>query len=171
MKELFIQMVKDRAFEYAVIPVSLINFSHEVIEACKKNTCGNYDKRWTCPPACGSIEQHRKYFSAYSSAFIFTTKADLKDSFDYEGMMDAKKNHNSIASELHSQFGKTNPVYGAGACEICKTCSYPKPCKFPDKKFISVEAAGINVTELSKAAGLHYYNGENTVTYFSVILF
>ena len=171
MKELFIKLLHGRAFEYAVIPTSAINFSHEVLKACEVNTCGNYGKCWTCPPASGSIEQHKKNILSLSSAFVFTTKTGLEDSFDFEGMIKAKDNHNSITAELHDSFGKTNPVYGVGGCVICKKCAYPQPCKFPEKTFPSIEAAGINVTELSISAGLRYNNGENTVTYFSMILF
>ena len=108
---------------------------------------------------------------AYSSVFIFTTKSSLEDSFDYDGMMKAKKYHDRLTAEMHERYGKDNPVFGAGSCLICKTCAYPDPCRFPDKTFSSIEAAGINVTELSRSGGIHYNNGENTVTYFSMILF
>jgi hypothetical protein len=35
----------------------------------------------------------------------------------------------------------------------------------------SLEAYGINVSELAKAAGMNYINGQNTVTYFGAVLF
>jgi len=107
---------------------------------------------------------------SFASAFVFTTKSELDDSFDYEGMMKAKEQHDRLTVEVRERFGR-NPVYGAGSCSICKTCAYPQPCRFPDKKISSIEAAGINVTELSRIGGLRYNNGQNTVTYFSMILF
>jgi predicted metal-binding protein len=72
---------------------------------------------------------------------------------------------------MHEKFGKTNPVFGAGGCTICEACAYPDLCRFPDKAYSSIEAAGIDVTELSRAGGVRYNNGINTVTYFSMILF
>jgi predicted metal-binding protein len=108
---------------------------------------------------------------AFSSAFVFTTKSDLDDSFDYEGMMKAKEQHDRLTFEMRERFGGSNPVFGAGRCSICETCAYPEPCRFPDRKVSSIEAAGINVTELSRLGGLRYNNGKNTVTYFSMILF
>jgi len=159
------------AFDCAVISTSAIEFSTQLREACEVNVCGNYNKCWTCPPAVGSVEEQKEKITSYSSAFVFSTKSALEDSFDYEGMTRAKALHDKLTKELHERFGKTNPVYGAGGCKVCEVCAYPEPCRFPDKTFPSVEAAGINVTGLSLAAGLRYNNGENTVTYFSMILF
>jgi predicted metal-binding protein len=171
MKEIFEQALKGRAFECAVISTEAINFSPELLKACESNVCGNYNKSWTCPPAAGSLEEQKEKILAFAGAFVFTTKFGLEDSFDYEGMMKAKDYHNKLTGEMHELFGKTNPVFGAGSCKICRTCAYPEPCRFPEKTFTSIEAAGINVTELSKAGGIRYNNGENTVTYFSMILF
>ena len=171
MKELFEQALAGRAFEHAVISTAAIKFSPELLKACESNVCGNYNHCWTCPPAIGPLEKHMKKITAFSNAFVFTTKSDLEDSFDYEGMMRAKDCHNLLTAEMHEQFGKTNPVFGAGGCKICETCAYPEPCRFPEKTYPAVEAVGINVTNLSQAGGIRYNNGPNTITYFSMILF
>jgi len=171
MKEAFELALKGRAFEYAVILTKDINFSPELLKACESNVCGSYNKSWTCPPAIHPIEKQKESIAAFSSAFVFTTKFDLEDSFDYDGMMKAKDRHSRLTSEMHERFGKTNPVYGAGACKTCEACAYPQPCRFPEKAYPAVEAVGINVTDLSRAGGIHYNNGPNTVTYFSMILF
>ena len=176
MVEKFKQALNGRAFEYAVIPTNALSFSPELLKACESNVCGMYNKSWTCPPAIGPMEKQREKIVALNSAFVFTTKADLDDSFDYEGMMRAKDSHDKLTAEMHERFGITNPVFGAGGCKVCgkllgETCAYPGPCRFPDKIYSSIEAAGIDVTELSRAGGLRYNNGENTITYFSMILF
>ena len=171
MKEAFEQALKGQVFEYAVISTGDINFSHELLKSCESNVCGKYNKSWTCPPAIEPLEKQKEKITAYSSAFVFTTKFDLEDSFDYEGMLEAKDRHHRLTSEMHERFGKTNPVYGAGACNECNACAYPDPCRFPEKAYLAVEAVGINVTELSRAGGIRYNNGPNTVTYFSIILF
>ena len=165
------ELLDGRVFEYTVIPTKNINFSPELRKACEQNSCGRYNKNWSCPPAIGPMEILQEKILSFSHAFVFTTKTDLEDSFDYEGMMRAKEYHDKITLEVHDRFGKTNPVYGAGACKICETCAYPEACRFPDRIFPSVEAAGINVTELSRAGDIRYNNGENTVTYFSMVLF
>ena len=171
MQEIFEQALKDRAFEYAVIPTSAINFSRDLLKACEANTCRMYNKCWTCPPAIEPMEKQIEKITAFSSAFVFTTMYQLEDSFDYEGMVKAKDYHKQLTDEMHERFGKTNPVYGAGGCTVCKECAYPEPCRFPEKIYSAIEAAGVNVTELSRAGNLHYNNGKSTVTYFSMILF
>ena len=176
MVEIFIEALDGRAFEHAVIPTKDISFSPELLKACEANVCGKYNKTWTCPPAIGPLEKQIKKITAFSSAFVFTTKGDLDDSFDYEGMMRAKDYHDGLTAGMHERFGKTNPVFGAGGCNLCRqlvgeTCAYPGPCRFPDRIYSSIEAAGIDVTQLSRAGGLRYNNGENTVTYFSMILY
>jgi len=171
MRKQFEDALNNRAWEHAVIPTSAIPYAEELRKACEANVCGMYNKCWTCPPASGSVKELREKIDRYAWAFVFTTKYDLEDSFDYEGMTAAKDIHNNLTRELHDTFGGTNPFYGAGACSICETCAYPEPCRFPEKIFPPVEAAGINVTGLSRAANVKYNNGANTVTYFSMILF
>ena len=61
---------------------------------------------------------------------------------------------------------------GAGSCSLCEKCTYPDaPCRHPKKARRSLEACGIDVVALSKVVGLHYINGENTVTYFSILYY
>jgi len=156
-----------KVHEWAQISTSKLIFSPELLEYCKSNTCGNYKKSWTCPPACETIEEQKKKILSYENIFVFTTKHVLEDSFDYDGMTRGRKLHSSLTLEFKKRLGDV-PVYGAGNCPLCDTCAFPSPCPFPEKKIGSIEAAGINVTELSKAAGVAYNNGVNTVTYFSM---
>jgi predicted metal-binding protein len=84
-------------------------------------------------------------------------------------MQEAHRIHNDLTMDIRRKFG-SSPVYGAGGCRVCPACAYPEPCRFPEQAVSAVEAAGINVTELSRTANLKYNNGPNTVTYFSMIL-
>jgi predicted metal-binding protein len=174
------EILAGRAHEQGVVPVSALVFSPDLLAYCVSNVCGHYNTSWTCPPASGSIEEQQKKILSWQSAFIFTTKHDLEDSFDYEGMTRARELHTELTLELREKLG-TAPVYGAGSCPCCRhladaagidrSCAFPAPCRFPDRKISSIEAAGINVTELSKTAGIRYNNGPNTVTYFSMVLY
>jgi len=165
-----------RFHEFAEIPVSSLVFSRELLKMCETNACGFYNRSWTCPPAAGSCDEQREKILAFKNAFVFTTKHDLEDSFDYEGMTLGRERHVLLTLEFRDRMPASFPVYGAGSCPYCKDkngknfCEYPDPCRFPEKKLGSIEAAGINVTELSRKAGIAYNNGINTVTYFSMLL-
>jgi predicted metal-binding protein len=177
MKELLEAAVERKAHEWGIIPVTELVFSPELRKACESNACGHYNSSWTCPPAVGTLEEQRAKILSYKNAFVFTTKYDLEDSFDYEGMTRAGKIHGALTLGVREKLGGKFPVYGAGSCPCCKiyagaeSCAFPDPCRFPDKKISSIEAAGINVTGLSRSAGIKYNNGANTVTYFSMVLF
>jgi predicted metal-binding protein len=171
IKEQFEEALRGRAWDCAVMPTSELLFLPEVRKACEVNTCGSYGTNWGCPPGNGTLDELKQKITAFAKAFIFTTKYDLEDSFDIEGMSAAGEIHRVLTVEMQARFGKTNPVYGAGGCSVCKKCAYPAPCRFPDKAVSAVEAAGIAVGDLSKTAGVKYNNGEATVTFFSMILF
>jgi predicted metal-binding protein len=85
-------------------------------------------------------------------------------------MRDGQVYHRRLAEELHIAFPAL-PVYSAGGCTCCKKCAYPDPCRFPQIAFPSMEAVGVYVSELARRAGLRYNSGENTVTYFTMILY
>jgi len=155
--------------EWAQIKSIKLTFLPQLLDYCRANACGKYGKSWSCPPACGSMEEQRGKILSYENILVFTTKHELEDSFDHEGMARGREKHTLLALELRKKFDNA-PIYGAGACPVCAVCAFPAPCPFPEKMIVSVEAAGINVTELSKAAGVAYNNGPNTVTYFSIIL-
>ncbi|MGN1100469.1 MAG: DUF2284 domain-containing protein [Christensenellales bacterium] len=161
------------AFQYKCIDSSEIEFSEEVREACKVNFCGRYNTCWTCPPAVGEVGDLKKKLTRFKRAFVYTTKHDIEDSFDMEGMFEARKVHDAADDEIIGtveEIGGT--LLGAGGCGICKKCAYPDaPCRFPDKARYSVESCGINVVHLAARCNINYINGENTVTYFSVIFF
>jgi predicted metal-binding protein len=167
----FIQALGDRSFQQGVIPVPAIVFSDEFAKSCR--VCVNYNTRWNCPPAIDPPGVQQKKIKSWQWAFVFSTKHDLTGPFDFEGMFfKALGAHRNLTIEMHEKFGKINPVFGAGSCYLCKQCAWPnEPCRFPEKCVSSIEAAGIDVTALSRCANLSYNNGDRTVTYFSMVLF
>ena len=167
--EKILEAAQGRFWEYAEVGFGDIEFSEEVAAACRGNYCGNYGKCWQCPPNVGTPEEQKKRFSAYPQAFVFTTKHDVEDSFDIEGMAAARVEHERVEDMIRPALPEGSVVLGAGGCNVCEKCAYPEPCRFPEKARSSVEACGINVVSLAKTAKIHYTNGENTVTYFTLV--
>ncbi len=162
--------------KHAVIPVRDIRFDPAFREICRANACGFYGACWMCPPDVGEIAGLIDRARSYDRAIVFQTVSALEDSFDIESMQKACRRHNRLirklreaASELYSDF----LALGAGTCGGCSKCARreDKPCRHPDRAVISLEAAGVDVIQLAKSAGLKYINGPNTATYFGAFLY
>ena len=130
-----------------------------------------------CPPNVGDIDVLMNEVRKYDYALVYQTVTQLEDSYDFEGMIDAKKRFHPLEQRLRENFDDlkySNVLYlGIGGCGLCETCAKrtDNPCRFPEKAIPSLEAYGINVSKLAQAAGMKYVNGKDTVTYFGAVLF
>lgn len=82
---------KSDIFQYKVFSTADIPFSPAVTEACRRNACGMYGKKWTCPPGVGDPEELERKIKSRPFAAVFTCKYDIEDSFDFEGMIAGQK--------------------------------------------------------------------------------
>ncbi|MGD9887273.1 MAG: DUF2284 domain-containing protein [Bacilli bacterium] len=175
MNENLISEIKNFFDEISIIKTSQLSFSLLVRKACEQNQCGFFDKNWRCPPACGSIEELRTLIQSFSSMLVFTKIVVLQDSFDFESMNLGRKEVFRFLRLINKKYELAKHkmmILGAGSCDLCSPCLYPhEACRYPDESFISLEASGIDVGELAKAANVKYFNGPNTVTYFAAVLF
>ena len=174
--ELRIEQFTEIGFEHATFfDPSQLEFRQEVRDMCSADKCQQYGKNWACPPACGEIEQSVEKAKKYSKAVMIQTTATMEDSFDFETMMQASKDHKERFFEAAKLVRTVDPdclPMGAGGCNICRKCTYPdEPCRFPDRAFTSMEAYGLFVSAECKKAGLEYNYGPNTLTYSSCILY
>ena len=158
---------------WGVFPVDALRFVPEVRAACEKNTCRRYDRSWSCPPACGSLEDCQRRASSFSWGVLLQTTGQMEDDFDVEVMMEAERlQKERFNAYLASVAGERCLPLGAGSCTVCADCTYPEaPCRFPEKVHASMEAFGLVVTEVCAAAGIPYYYGPRTITYSCCALF
>ena len=171
-----IQTLKEYGAHHAAgVAVSDIRFYPELRESCAMNRCGCYDTNWCCPPGCGDVPTLAQRARRFSHAVAFQYIGKLTDSFDVEVMFASNEAFNKIAHKIQDYLQKETPrslVLGAGKCTLCKTCTYPgAPCRYPQRCIVSVEACGIDVSQLCNAAGLSYITGPNTVTNTGLILY
>ncbi len=147
---------------------------NEVRDMCASGKCQIYGKCWTCPPACGTIEECSERMHKYDWGILLQTTAELEDSMDYEGMMEGeqkqKENCFKFAEMLSERYEHILPL-SSGGCRLCKQCTYPDaPCRFPKKALSSMEAYGLLVSDVCKDNDLPYYYGRDTVTYTALFL-
>lgn len=168
-----LDLLNAKVHQWRKIKTQSVPFRAYVVDACKQNSCGMYGKTWCCPPAVGNMDDLQQKLLKYENALVFTTCKRLSDSFDIEGMNDARVEHEQITDEISALYKKEKAlVLSAEGCHICAKCTYPtSPCRFPNKARPSVESYGISVVELASSCGINYSNGQNTVTYFSLIAY
>ena len=155
----------------APINIPQLEFLQEVRDMCISGQCGNYNKSWSCPPACASLEEMRERVKTYTHGFLVQTVSDIEDSYDWEGMMAAeaqqKRNFKQMWAELKKEY-RDILALGSGACKICEPCTYPdNPCRFPNKIEVSMEASGLFVSKVCKDNGLAYNYGSNKIAFTS----
>lgn len=146
----------------------------EVRDTCAKNKCQAYDTNWSCPPACGTLEECWKELQQYTSGILLQTRGLLEDSMDFEGMMRIEEEHKEHVYRFADKVRELYPgcLILGGVCTFCKKCTYPDaPCRFPMKRISSMEAYGMFVSEVCKANNLTYYYGPDTLAYVSCAFF
>lgn len=176
--ETVVAEVKDLgAFKAGVIDAKNVETDRSFRDMCASNACGMYGKCYMCPPDVGEIEPLMAKLKNYDYALVYQTVSELEDSYDFEGMIEAKKKTYPIAQALRRVFsdaGVTKVLHlGAGGCGVCPTCAKQtgEPCRFPALAMPSLESYGVNVYALAKAADMKYINGQDTVTYFGAVFF
>lgn len=173
--ETIAKMAASSGFEaWSPLDVAAIALKQEVRDMCAGNSCGQYGKRWSCPPGCGSLKVCAQNLTEYTHGILVQTIGEVEDSFDFEAMMEIEQKHKERFAKMYELLRKQQlPVLalGSGCCTQCTQCTYPKePCRFPQKMVSSMEAYGILVSEVCQANGLAYYYGPQKIAYTSCFL-
>lgn len=176
-EQLVLAALDSGAAKATVISQEQIVLSREFYDICRSNSCGNFGRCWMCPPDIGSIDELMEKVRAYPQALIYQTIGELEDCFDIEGMSAAAHRHAQVSQRVQAAV-KPLVAQGCfhlscGGCNLCETCAKRenKPCRFPDKALVPMEGAGVDVYNTVKDTQLKYINGQNTVTYFGMVLF
>ena len=165
------------AHKAVILPGDSIVLSESFRDICRSNQCGKYGKCWVCPPELPDAQTVMEKVRSYSHALWYQSVHPLEDSFDIEGMLDAGKNHVMLSQRLQNLAASVlEPGFlhlTCGGCHLCPTCTKAegKPCRMPEKALPSLEGYCVDVYNTTRDTPLNYINGQNTVTYFGMILF
>lgn len=174
-KDTIVQDALDMGFSHAgLADVKTLHPRDEVREMCAVDKCHAYNKNWSCPPGCGTIEECDAEMQQYDWGVLVQVTMDMEDEMDMEAWMDAAKALRDKSVELNDMLHKKYPqVLGLGGagCDICKECTYPDaPCRFPNKRMSGMEGYGLVVSDVCRDNGLLYYYGPDTITYTGLFL-
>ncbi|MDR1727330.1 MAG: DUF2284 domain-containing protein [Acidobacteriota bacterium] len=168
--EYLIKEAREAGFDAAGgLDRSTVALYPDVRAACEVNRCGRFGKSWSCPPACGTLEECAARLGKYSAGLIVQTVGRLEDEFDAEGMDAAGRRHaesfRALSERLWGEFPDMLPV-GTASCSLCGRCTWPDaPCRNPRGAFAPMEAYGMMVSEICRRNGLDYYHGKGTITF------
>ena len=160
----------------AYLPVSAIVTDSVFRRICEGNACGKFGRCYMCPPDIGPVETLMEQVKSYTYAVLYQSIGTIEDSFDFEGMMEVGHAHCMLSQRIRTALEGRLPGHlhlTGGGCHLCEKCAKldELPCRFPGEALSSLEGYGIDVYRTSKATPLKYINGENTVTYFGLILY
>lgn len=174
MNETLLALAREAGFSHAAeLDPSALEAQPGVREMCAADKCHAYGKNWTCPPACGPLEECGARMKSYRAGLLVQSTCELEDEFDIDGMQELEKRHLASFHALADRLRAQHPdlfCLGTGGCRICSRCAWPEPCRFPDRACSSMEAYGLVVSDVCKKSGLPYYYGKNTLTYTACYL-
>ena len=153
---------------------SLLQAREDVRGMCAADKCKSYEKNWTCPPACGTIEECQRRMQRYTHGILLQTIGYMKKTIDSKCYRETETRHRENLAVFADQIRAEYPdalCLGAGGCRVCARCAYPEPCRFPEQAISSMEAYGLFVSQVCKDNGVPYYYGEKTIAYTACVLF
>lgn len=156
------------------IDVSTLKPQEWVRSECAENKCQAFNKNWTCPPACGTLDECAERMHSYKQGLLVQTIGHLTKDIDSRGYAETGMKHNDTFrkfAELVKQRYPDALCLGAGGCRVCEKCAYPEPCRFPQKAYSSMEGYGLFVTQVCRDNGVTYNYGRRTIAYSGCVLF
>lgn len=175
MTERWIQEAQNVGFD-VVVPcnVSTLKPMREVRDMCRSDKCHAYNKNWTCPPDCGTLEECAARIQRYGQGILMQTIGHMTKDIDSRCYRETERRHMECFLKMVRLIRQEYPdalCLGAGGCRICKKCAYPEPCRFPEQAYSSMEGYGLFATQVCRDNDVRYHYGERTITYSACILF
>ena len=92
--EMLLSLARQAGFsQLTELDAAVLKPMAEVRNMCSADRCRSYGKSWSCPPACGTLEECWAELQQYSYGILLQTQGVLEDPMDYEGMMRIEEEH------------------------------------------------------------------------------
>ena len=79
-KEQAARLAKETGFSHwGFFRTEGLRFLQEVRDMCAADRCDRYDKCWSCPPGCGTLEESREKAGKFSWGILLQTTEELED--------------------------------------------------------------------------------------------
>lgn len=172
----YVKLALELGFSHAAkLTMQALTPMAQVRDMCSADRCQSFGRRWSCPPACGTLEQAASRIARFDRGILVQSTAKLADDFDYDGIQALSRTHAqrfaALARQMRLLCTRTLPL-SAGPCLVCRRCTCPdRPCRYPSRRISAMEAYGLLVSDVCVRSGLAYNYGPGTMTYTSCILY
>ena len=172
-----VEIAEEAGFSaWAPLDITTIELKSEVRDMCAVNSCGQYGKRWSCPPGCGSPEAMKQKILAHRKALVLQTIWEISDYSDMTLIKPAKASHNASEIRLVKRLraeGCDGFIVGASGCALCSPCAQTlgEPCRFPEYQYSCMSAYCIHVKKLAEDCKINYDYKDNILPFFGMYIF
>ena len=120
-----------------------------------KYGCSKYGKSWCCPPETPDPEKMQIVLEGYREALLLCGTIKNGDFYrDNQRKRRIQVNtwKGTLALERRLFLAGYYKAFGLVSenCALCKTCTYPRECKFPKDRRPSVESCSIDIFQTLK---------------------
>ena len=171
-----IQLAEEMGFHAAMISAKEIPVDGSFRKFCEDNLCGKYNANYSCPPACGTVEEvHARLFAA-DRALVLQSIHEIGSYENKEAILTSKKNLNIAILKLTDSLrakGLNCFCLGYGGCPLCNPCKQAagESCVFPEKRISCMSAYCIDVGKLAGKCGLEFAWVPEKLFLFGMIAF
>jgi len=140
--------------------------------------CQRYNTSWCCPPATPSPEEAREILGEYSGALLLVGDQKCPEFYLDNAKKRTRQVHiwkGAVSLErmlfLEGYYKAFSLV--SECCALCRECSYPDACRFPQEKRPLVESFSIDIMGTLHNLGIDHRIATQTsqsFLYYGIIL-
>lgn len=158
-------------------PVDKINVAEWVSLKCQFG-CSQYNTNWCCPPVSPDLGKIKAVLKEYSQALLLIGSRQCKDFY----LNNAKRRAEQVRSwkevvgierQLFLKGYDKAISLVSGSCALCKKCTYPKACRFPQERRPPIEAFSIDLIGTLKNLGMRTpvaQKPDDSFKYYAIII-
>lgn len=171
-----IKLAQEEGFHAAIIPAKDVPVNGEFRKFCEDNLCGKYNVNYSCPPACGTVEEVHQRLFAEDKALVLQIIHEIGSYENKAAILESKKNLNIAILHLTEKLrsaGLHGFCLGYGGCPLCNPCKQAEgeQCAFPEKRISCMSAYCIDVGKLAQMCGLEFAWVQEKLFLFGMIAF
>ena len=171
-----IRLAEEEGFRAAVICAKDVPVDGAFRKFCEDNLCGKYNANYSCPPACGTVEEVHERLFAEEKALVLQTIHEIGSYENKAAILESKNSLNMAVLRLTEKPRRTGLrgfCLGYGGCPLCSPCKQAEgePCAFPEKRISCMSAYCVDVGKLAQTCGMEFAWVPEKLFLFGMIAF